>query len=33
MVIDKCAREEPELLPLDGGARFSRCWRADEVGR
>jgi oligopeptide/dipeptide ABC transporter ATP-binding protein len=33
MVIDKCAHEEPELLPLDGGGRLSRCWRADEVGR
>ena len=31
MVIDKCTREEPELIPLDGGARSSRCWRADEV--
>ena len=33
MVIDKCAHEEPDLLPLDGGRRASRCWRADEVGR
>ncbi len=32
MVIAKCATEEPELLPLDGGTRASRCWRADEVG-
>jgi peptide/nickel transport system ATP-binding protein len=33
MVIDKCTREEPELIPLDDGTRASRCWRADEVGR
>jgi len=33
MMIDKCASEEPELIPLDGGGRASRCWRADEVGR
>ena len=33
MMIERCATEEPELLPLDGGIRSSRCWRADEVGR
>jgi oligopeptide/dipeptide ABC transporter ATP-binding protein len=33
MVIDKCTQEEPDLLPLDGGTRASRCWRADEVGQ
>jgi oligopeptide/dipeptide ABC transporter ATP-binding protein len=32
MVIARCTTEEPALLPLDGGTRFSRCWRADEVG-
>jgi peptide/nickel transport system ATP-binding protein len=32
MAIERCRKEEPELLPLDGGARSSRCWRADEVG-
>jgi peptide/nickel transport system ATP-binding protein len=33
MLIDRCVHEEPPLLPLDAGARASRCWRADEVGR
>ncbi len=33
MVVAECATEEPPLLPLDGGARASRCWRADEVAR
>jgi oligopeptide/dipeptide ABC transporter ATP-binding protein len=32
MLVDRCVGEEPGLLPVDGGARFSRCWRADEVG-
>jgi oligopeptide/dipeptide ABC transporter ATP-binding protein len=32
MLVDRCVAEEPGLLPVDGGARFSRCWRADEVG-
>jgi peptide/nickel transport system ATP-binding protein len=34
MVIDKCTHEEPELIAAGeagGGARASRCWRADEV--
>ncbi len=30
MVVDKCLREEPELLAV-GPARASRCWRAEEV--
>jgi peptide/nickel transport system ATP-binding protein len=31
MVIDKCTREEPALLPLDDGTRASRCFRAEEL--
>jgi oligopeptide/dipeptide ABC transporter ATP-binding protein len=31
MVIDKCTREEPALIPLDGGTRASRCFRAEEL--
>ncbi len=31
LVIDECKRVEPELRPLDGGVRSSRCIRAEEV--
>jgi oligopeptide/dipeptide ABC transporter ATP-binding protein len=31
MVIDRCRQEQPELAPLDGGARASRCFRSEEL--
>ena len=32
LVVDECTRAEPELLEVEPG-RFSRCFRASEVGR
>jgi oligopeptide/dipeptide ABC transporter ATP-binding protein len=33
MIVDRCVSQEPDLLPVDDGTRWSRCWRADEVAK